>query len=242
MAIIFNTKTTQRINQYLSKFDNDTFGYTEFYNIECNENKKVQNFICKELEDRFWRYDRFYNYRKYTLNYYQKELMKEIAKFKQCDKCGDWNKIYYNKIDNKSPCIICKYRKEKKRNLLTVNTNHELCGEIETCPICVDNIDSNIDNAVLTNCNHKFHPDCIKSWNNKKAECPLCRKSTVKSKFIKQKKIVTENVVVCNKNTNTYNPNHDDGISDLIWYDNFVPRFTIQHFPYDYRCKLFEKN
>jgi hypothetical protein len=46
----------------------------------------------------------------------------------------------------------------------------------EVCSICWDNIDASSD-AIALECNHVFHNECIKSWANIRAICPMCRKS-----------------------------------------------------------------
>jgi len=45
--------------------------------------------------------------------------------------------------------------------------------EFHECSICLDDIG---DNKVKLDCNHHFHQNCIKSWYNRKHNCPLCRK------------------------------------------------------------------
>jgi len=53
----------------------------------------------------------------------------------------------------------------------------------EVCSICLDSFD--INDIVLTECNHYYHCGCIKEWNKIKAECPYCKtKLEIKSAII----------------------------------------------------------
>jgi len=67
-----------------------------------------------------------------------------------------------NKINNRIIEII-KYEE------LIKNENFD-----KTCSICLNNVNHNDDNWIITKCNHLFHKRCISKWN--KNTCPLCRK------------------------------------------------------------------
>jgi hypothetical protein len=41
------------------------------------------------------------------------------------------------------------------------------------CVICLKDLD--MDNGVLTPCNHRYHSECFFKWILKKRTCPLCR-------------------------------------------------------------------
>lgn len=43
----------------------------------------------------------------------------------------------------------------------------------EACPICMESSDIE---AVLLDCGHLFHRDCLKDWVLIKGSCPVCRK------------------------------------------------------------------
>ena len=66
---------------------------------------------------------------------------------------------------------IYKQRKNKtnKLNQLLINNNE--------CSICLDKI--NLENAVLLNCEHYFHKECLKIWFNKSKTCPICRNEMI---------------------------------------------------------------
>ena len=41
---------------------------------------------------------------------------------------------------------------------------------INECPICYEEMDES--NSIITNCNHKYHKDCLNVWANKHNSCP----------------------------------------------------------------------
>ena len=45
------------------------------------------------------------------------------------------------------------------------------------CVICLKDLD--MDNGVLTPCNHRYHSECFFKWIFKKRTCPLCRKELI---------------------------------------------------------------
>ena len=45
------------------------------------------------------------------------------------------------------------------------------------CVICLKDLD--MDNGVLTPCNHRYHSECFFKWILKKRTCPLCRKELI---------------------------------------------------------------
>ena len=44
----------------------------------------------------------------------------------------------------------------------------------DECPICYDEM--NESNTIKTDCNHKYHKDCLNAWTEKHNSCPICRK------------------------------------------------------------------
>jgi len=45
------------------------------------------------------------------------------------------------------------------------------------CVICLKDLD--MDDGVLTPCNHRYHSSCFFKWIHKKRTCPLCRKELI---------------------------------------------------------------
>ena len=45
------------------------------------------------------------------------------------------------------------------------------------CVICLKDLDMN--DGVLTPCNHRYHSECFFKWIFKKKTCPLCRKELI---------------------------------------------------------------
>ncbi len=45
------------------------------------------------------------------------------------------------------------------------------------CVICLKDLD--MDDGVLTPCNHSYHSSCFFKWNHKKRTCALCRKELI---------------------------------------------------------------
>jgi hypothetical protein len=45
------------------------------------------------------------------------------------------------------------------------------------CVICLKDLD--MDNGVLTPCNHRYHSECFFKWIFRKRTCPLCRKELI---------------------------------------------------------------
>ena len=45
------------------------------------------------------------------------------------------------------------------------------------CVICLKDLD--MDDGVLTPCNHRYHSECFFKWIFKKRTCPLCRKELI---------------------------------------------------------------
>jgi hypothetical protein len=48
-------------------------------------------------------------------------------------------------------------------------------AEDEVCAICQDAMEAGSTAAVITNCDHRFHPGCIDTWFQRSAQCPVCR-------------------------------------------------------------------
>lgn len=61
-------------------------------------------------------------------------------------------------------------REEQIDEFLTLRTE-EMMIETEICSICLENISY----GCRLNCQHCFHPNCIKRWLIKTNTCPMCR-------------------------------------------------------------------
>ena len=61
---------------------------------------------------------------------------------------------------------------------------------INECPICYDEMDES--NSIITNCNHKYHKDCLNVWANKHNSCPICRKKLIDSYIIDNDKFIQQ--------------------------------------------------
>jgi hypothetical protein len=48
----------------------------------------------------------------------------------------------------------------------------------QTCPICLS--DDMYSGVRLGGCGHMFHEECIETWLEKEATCPVCRAQTIK--------------------------------------------------------------
>jgi hypothetical protein len=58
----------------------------------------------------------------------------------------------------------------------------------EDCPICLTS-DSGLS-IIETNCGHKFHEDCIRTYGNYNNKCPVCRKDMTLNDIIDLRGIV----------------------------------------------------
>lgn len=58
-----------------------------------------------------------------------------------------------------------------KHSLLYVDVNDK---KYESCIICTEEF-KNTDVVSVLNCDHIYHPKCIKEWCNRNASCPLCK-------------------------------------------------------------------
>ena len=87
----------------------------------------------------------------------------------------------YNKLINKNKNNILFSNKKNNLNALKIliliinffNINKQIGGSSNDCPICFNNL--NDSPIITTNCNHKFHAECLQSWQLIRNTCPLCR-------------------------------------------------------------------
>ncbi|MCL7027289.1 hypothetical protein MKW94_029875 [Papaver nudicaule] len=47
--------------------------------------------------------------------------------------------------------------------------------DAESCSVCLQDMDSGADDAVVLKCSHTFHKKCMLEWSRRKPNCPLCR-------------------------------------------------------------------
>jgi hypothetical protein len=80
-----------------------------------------------------------------------------------CDGCKERTKI--------------KKQQEQKKQLKKLMKKSR-CNEDICCSICIENIETNTHQIKLK-CSHRFHPDCITQWTNRKTSCPYCRKDII---------------------------------------------------------------
>ena len=57
--------------------------------------------------------------------------------------------------------------------------------EVLECSICLDELN---DNIRILPCAHKFHKNCIESWEKINANCPICRNSTSDTLIVRGRK------------------------------------------------------
>ena len=70
--------------------------------------------------------------------------------------------------------VMEQYGMNRNNNHIIIFTN--LNPQENICPICREQM---IIEAISTECNHKFHKDCIKSWVrlSRRCQCPICNQN-----------------------------------------------------------------
>ena len=70
--------------------------------------------------------------------------------------------------------VIEQYGMNRNNNHIIIFTN--LNPQEDICPICREQM---IIEVISTECNHKFHKDCIKSWvrASRRCQCPMCNQN-----------------------------------------------------------------
>lgn len=87
---------------------------------------------------------------------------------------GDQTTSDVIELEDESPELISACM--KSFDALMIETDDEFEGDdksSESCVICLKSFTIGGD-AVITNCDHIFHKDCIKRWAAKNIACPLC--------------------------------------------------------------------
>jgi hypothetical protein len=74
------------------------------------------------------------------------------------------NPEFQDVIDNAQEC-----KEENTTKLTDVEIN------MDDCPICLTEL--NLQKVYKTNCNHRFHEDCMIKWQKLKPNCPMCREN-----------------------------------------------------------------
>ncbi|GAX86687.1 hypothetical protein CEUSTIGMA_g14094.t1 [Chlamydomonas eustigma] len=73
---------------------------------------------------------------------------------------------------NLLPTVIAGFQKEIQQQ----GQKDFSAPEVGTCPICLEDVVEGTVMRVLPCC-HRFHRDCVDSWLERKATCPICQKS-----------------------------------------------------------------
>ncbi len=70
--------------------------------------------------------------------------------------------------------VIEQYGMNRNNNHIIIFTN--LNPQEDICPICRDQM---IIEVISTECNHKFHKDCLTSWirASRRCQCPMCNQN-----------------------------------------------------------------
>ena len=58
------------------------------------------------------------------------------------------------------------------------------------CVICLKDLD--MEDGVLTPCNHRYHSECFFKWIFKKRTCPLCRKELIAQPDVEERSSLYE--------------------------------------------------
>lgn len=80
------------------------------------------------------------------------------------------------------------------------------------CSICIDTIDSNL---YVTDCEHKFHQECIEThviYSNDQVKCPICRtilfKKTYDDNYNRDLDIINDSIIRLNNNEEELNSSY----------------------------------
>ena len=66
--------------------------------------------------------------------------------------------------------VMEQYGMNRNNNHIIIFTN--LNSQKDICSICREQM---IEEVISTECNHKFHKNCIKEWFEHSLQCPVCR-------------------------------------------------------------------
>jgi hypothetical protein len=84
-------------------------------------------------------------------------------------------RLEYNEIKKNSKIEKSSFINLLEQNKNLIKENERLRNKYEKsedrCPICLENV----DNYIVTVCNHKFCNDCFLPWIEKENTCPICR-------------------------------------------------------------------
>jgi Ring finger domain len=109
---------------------------------------------------------------KEQLTYRLKYLQRHHDAFKSCSE-DDFAKMCDLKKEPSSQCKSSILAYAKGRDMDMENE------QLNTCSICMVEIDDTGKGTVSTTCGHYFHEGCIKTWfRQSKDKCPICKKET----------------------------------------------------------------
>jgi len=83
----------------------------------------------------------------------------------------------YSRISQGWASYLARRETSKRLSLLRTATPTELSDHGDVCSICYQDMEN--PTAVLTQCNHYFHKNCLKRWLVVQDNCPLCTKAIV---------------------------------------------------------------
>lgn len=111
-------------------------------------------------------YKSLQEYKDIKLSDIKKHVLK-IKNFKFCDKCAF-------AIDDNTKCQ-CIRNEEKYKETLVLKKILNISIEEETCPICLEKLESTYDAIYFVKCEkpHYFHIQCLSKIND--ATCPICK-------------------------------------------------------------------
>ena len=70
-------------------------------------------------------------------------------------------------------CIKCQTIYIEYRKKLPEIKYKRIHSTDDVCTICIENLETN-EKIIKLNCEHMFHPNCIKPWIDKHERCPNC--------------------------------------------------------------------
>lgn len=88
----------------------------------------------------------------------------------------DWSEEY--DYEDWSDDWSSDYESEDERPLIIVTEQYSskvYKDAKDPCVICQEDYEEGVNIAVLPDCGHLFHDECLRTWAKRKKQCPLCR-------------------------------------------------------------------